>query len=77
VTSPSVGFFSPSGQWDVENHGVEPDYRVEQDPKLVAQGHDPQLEAAVSLALEALAKSPSPSPQRPPFPVYGQSPTGK
>ena len=25
VTSPSVAFFSPAGQWDVENHGVEPD----------------------------------------------------
>ncbi|HEX4736996.1 MAG TPA: PDZ domain-containing protein [Allosphingosinicella sp.] len=71
VTSPSVGFFSPSGQWDVENHGVEPDYPVEQDPKLAAAGHDPQLEAAVALAMQALAKAPPPEPQRPPFPVYG------
>jgi tricorn protease len=71
VTSPSVGFFSPSGQWDVENHGVEPDYSVEQDPKAVAAGHDPQLEAAVALAMDALAKAPPPQPQRPPFPVYG------
>jgi tricorn protease len=72
VTSPSVGFFSPGGQWDVENHGVEPDYPVEQDPRLVAAGHDPQLETAVTLALDALAKSPPPQPQRPPFPVYGR-----
>jgi tricorn protease len=71
VTSPSVGFFSPSGQWDVENHGVEPDYPVEQDPKAVAAGHDPQLEAAVALAMDALAKNPPPRPERPPFPVYG------
>ena len=33
VTSPSVAFFSPKGEWDVENHGVDPDYVVEQDPK--------------------------------------------
>ena len=70
VTSPSVGFFSPKGEWDVENHGVEPDYPVEQDPKAVAAGHDPQLETAVSLALADLAKHPSAPPQRPPFPVY-------
>jgi tricorn protease len=76
VTSPSVGFFSPTGQWDVENKGVEPDYVVEQDPRSVAAGHDPQLEAAVRLALEALAKSPPPSPQRPAFPVYGSPEAG-
>jgi tricorn protease len=70
VTSPSVGFFSPKGEWDVENRGVDPDYVVEQDPKAVAAGHDPQLEAAVSLALKALETNPPPQPQRPNFPVY-------
>ena len=70
VTSPDVGFFSPKGQWDVENHGVDPDIVVEQDPKAVAAGHDPQLEAAVAQALERLKTSPPPAPNRPPFPVY-------
>jgi tricorn protease len=68
VTSPDVGFFSPSGQWDVENHGVEPDVLVEQDPKAVAAGHDPQLETAVSLAMQKLG--PATAPPRPPFPIY-------
>ena len=45
VTAPNFGFFSPEGQWDVENHGVAPDVEVEMDPKLVGEGHDPQLEA--------------------------------
>ena len=58
VTSPSVAFFSPGGQWEVENHGVDPDYPVEQDPKAVSEGHDPQLEKAVALALEEVAKHP-------------------
>jgi tricorn protease len=71
VTSPSVGFFSPKGEWDVENHGVEPDVTVEQDPAAVAAGHDPQLEQAVALALDALAKAPPTTPKRPAFPVYG------
>ena len=70
VTSPSVGFFSPAGEWDVENHGVAPDYVVEQDPKAVAAGHDPQLEAAVALAMDALKKTPPPAPRRPAFPNY-------
>lgn len=74
VTSPSAGFFSPAGQWDVENHGVEPDVAVEQDPKSVAAGHDPQLEAAVALALKALETSPPPKPQRPAYPVYPLKP---
>ncbi len=39
VTSPSFGFFSPSGDWEVENHGVAPDVEVELEPKLVSQGH--------------------------------------
>ena len=72
VTSPSVGFFSPKGEWDVENHGVEPDDTVEQDPKAVAAGHDPQLERAVALAMAELGKAPSSEPKRPAFPVYGR-----
>jgi len=71
VTSPSVGFFSPNGTWDVENHGVEPDYPVEQDPKAVAAGHDPQLEAAVALAMDKLKTDPpAPTPQHPAYPNY-------
>ncbi|MFZ0305517.1 MAG: PDZ domain-containing protein [Terracidiphilus sp.] len=71
VTSPSVAFFSPKGQWDVENHGVDPDYVVEQDPKLVSEGHDPQLEKAVSLALDELkAHPPAPTPEHPAYPDY-------
>jgi tricorn protease len=70
VTSPSVAFFSPKGEWDVENHGVEPDYAVEQDPKAVSEGHDPQLEKAVSLALEELQKQPQPEVHKPAYPNY-------
>jgi tricorn protease len=71
VTSPSVAFFSASGAWEVENHGVDPDYPVEMDPKAVAAGHDPQLEAAVALAMDQLAKSPPPEPRRPAYPNFG------
>jgi tricorn protease len=70
VTSPSVAFFSPSGEWDVENHGVDPDVPVEQDPKAVSEGHDPQLEMAVTVALRELAQHPVEKPQRPAYPNY-------
>jgi tricorn protease len=70
VTSPSVAFFSPKGEWDVENHGVDPDVAVEQDPKSVSEGHDPQLEAAVAIALRDLAAHPIAQPARPAYPDY-------
>ncbi|HEY4358228.1 MAG TPA: PDZ domain-containing protein [Acidobacteriaceae bacterium] len=70
VTSPSFGQFSPEGTWDVENKGIEPDYVVEQDPKAAAEGHDPQLEKAVALAMEQLSKQPAPEPHRPAYPNY-------
>ena len=75
VTSPNFGFFNPEGQWDVENHGVAPDIEVELDPKAVHDGHDPQLERAVAVALEQLKKNPPPEPKRPPYPNY-QRPAG-
>lgn len=54
VTAPRGGFYNTDGEWEVENEGVAPDYEVEQLPKLMAAGHDPQLEAAVRIALEKL-----------------------
>jgi tricorn protease len=73
VTSPSFGFFNPQGQWDVENHGVQPDYEVDMEPKQVREGHDAQLEKAVSLALEELAKHPAPEPHKPEqYPNYNR-----
>ncbi len=70
VTAPNFGFFSPEGKWDVENHGVAPDFEVDQDPRSVAEGHDPQLERAVREALALLAKNPPPAPHRPEYPNY-------
>jgi tricorn protease len=54
MTAPRGGFYNLSGEWDVENKGVAPDVVVEQDPKSVIEGHDPQLEKAVETAMELL-----------------------
>jgi tricorn protease len=70
VATPSVAFFSPKGVWDVENHGVDPDVVVEQDPKAVSEGHDPQLEKAVALAMDGLKEHPAVQVERPAYPDY-------
>ena len=56
VTAPGFAFWSTdnSGEWIVEQHGVDPDYVVSERPDLVVSGHDPQLEKAIELAKEAL-----------------------
>jgi tricorn protease len=68
--TPNLAFYNPNGTWDVENHGVPPDIEVEYDPKLVREGHDPQLEKAVEVVMELLRKSPPPTPKRPAYPNY-------
>jgi tricorn protease len=69
VTAPDLAIFTDEG-WVVENQGVPPDVEVEQDPAAVAAGKDPQLDRAIEVVLEALAKNPPPkAPDRPPFPV--------
>jgi tricorn protease len=70
VTSPSFGYFSPEGKWQIENHGTDPDVVVEQDPKAVSEGHDPQLEKAVSVAMQELAQHPVQEPAKPSYPNY-------
>src|SRR5439155_1173533 len=59
VTAPRMAFWSPTGE-ELENKGVPPDVEVELDPAAVRAGRDPQLERAVEIALEALAKNPPP-----------------
>jgi tricorn protease len=74
VTAPEVGFWSPDdGKWVAENHGVDPEYVVEERADLVAAGHDPQLEKAIALAMDAL-KSVKPEAPKPKFPskVFGK-----
>jgi tricorn protease len=55
----------------VEKIALPPDVEVHKDPAAMMAGGDPQLEKAVSLAMDALAKNPPPTPKRPPFPLYG------
>ena len=52
--APRGGFFDVDGEWAVEAEGVAPDIEVMNAPRDVAEGRDPQLEAAVAEALRLL-----------------------
>jgi tricorn protease len=71
ITAPRWGLFNPkTGEFDVENKGVAPDIEVDFDPALWRQGHDPQLEKAVSVTLAALKEHPVAPVKRPKYPIY-------
>ncbi len=73
MIAPRGGFFTREGRWAVENEGVAPDIHVENWPKDVIAGRDPQLERAVEEALRLLKTWPV---QRlttePPPPTWGR-----
>lgn len=51
---PFFRFFTPDGEWRVENEGVAPDIEVELEPGAVNKGIDTQLDAAIAHVLEKL-----------------------
>ena len=68
VTAPNVAYYNEDG-FRIENEGVAPDIEVEQWPKAVMQGKDPQLEKAIEVVLEELKNNPTSYPARPAYPV--------
>jgi DNA-binding transcriptional LysR family regulator len=75
MIAPRGGFFTRDGQWAVENEGVGADIEVENWPKDVIAGRDPQLERAVQEALRLLEASPVDRlTEEPPPPTWGARP---
>lgn len=73
--APRGGFFSRDNHWAVENEGVAPDIDVENWPKEVIAGHDPQLERAVSEGMRLLReRSVDRATKEPPPPTWGVRP---
>jgi tricorn protease len=70
VTAPRAALYGLHGEWEVENRGIAPDIEVENDPASVAAGHDPQLEKAIQVTMEALKKYPMKMPEHPAYPDY-------
>ena len=69
VSVPEFGFADANGNWIIEGKGVEPDIVVENDPKSVIEGRDPQLERGVEELMRRIKENPKRLPQRPADPV--------
>jgi tricorn protease len=67
VTAPNLAIWTEEG-FVVENVGVPPDIEVEQWPKDVIEGRDPQLEKAIEVVMEQLKQNPVKKWKRPPYP---------
>ena len=66
---PESAFASAKGQWIIEGHGVDPDIEVENDPRSLIEGKDPQLDRAVAEIMKKLKDQPVKLPARPAAPV--------
>jgi tricorn protease len=75
MIAPRGGFFARDNKWAVENEGVAPDVDVENWPKDVIAGRDPQLERAVEEAMRMLKEHPvNRASKEPPSPTWGVRP---
>ena len=75
--APRGGFFNVNGEWAIEAEGVAPDIEVMNSPKDVAEGRDPQLEAAVAEALRLLETERVEFMPEPDAPVRYRRPAGR
>jgi len=68
ISVPESGLANTKGEFIIEGYGVDPDIEVDNDPKSVLEGHDPQLERGIAEVMARL-KSPVKLPPKPPGPV--------
>ena len=69
VTAPNLAFWDVGEGFGVENVGIPPDIEVEQTPKDVIAGRDPQLERAIQVVMDELKANPPAKPKRPAYPI--------
>ncbi|MGH6821479.1 MAG: S41 family peptidase, partial [Methylocella sp.] len=65
---PGSGLANTKGEWIIEGYGVDSDIEVDNDPKSVLEGKDPQLERGIAEVM-ARIKQPVTLPRKPPGPV--------
>jgi len=68
VTVPTFGIYDTEGEWIIEGTGVKPDIEVVDDPSLMADGGDPQLDAAIDEIMRQLKANPPRRPAKPKYP---------
>jgi tricorn protease len=69
ISVPGSGLASADGKWVIEGYGVDPDINVENDPKSVIAGRDPQLERTVQELMKQLEGKKVKLPPMPAAPV--------
>ncbi len=69
VTAPNLAFWDVGEGFGIENVGIPPDIEVEQTPKDLIEGRDPQLEAAIKVVMDELEAAPPAKPKRPSYPI--------
>ncbi|MBC7466234.1 MAG: hypothetical protein H7256_09595, partial [Bdellovibrio sp.] len=58
ITQPEYSHWFKDVEWNIENHGVDPDIEVDITPDDYAAGRDPQLERGVAEALAGIKLNP-------------------
>ncbi|HEY8563641.1 MAG TPA: S41 family peptidase [Pyrinomonadaceae bacterium] len=69
VSVPEFGMVNLKGEWVIEGYGVDPDIEIDNDPKSVIAGKDPQLERAVEEVMKKIGATPANPLRRPAAPV--------
>lgn len=69
ITSPNFGIYDTEGNWIIENEGVAPDIFIEQTPKDLLEGRDPQLEKTIQILLEEMKTYPYKKTVKPADPI--------
>ncbi len=67
ITVPGARLYDNDGHWFWEGEGVSPDIEVWDDPNLLVQGRDPQIERVVSEVLKLMKTNPPKRTPAPPF----------
>ncbi len=71
ITIPNrASYNSRLGQWDIENYGVVPDVEVAITQEDAVAGRDPQLSAAIDVAMKALQDWRPTGKKRPAMPIH-------
>ncbi len=68
ISVPESGLANTKGEFIIEGYGVDPDIEVDNDPKSVLEGKDPQLERGIAEVM-ARIKAPVTLPPKPSGPI--------
>jgi len=67
ITVPGARLYDNDGHWFWEGEGVSPDYEVWDDPNILVQGRDPQIEKVVEEVLKLMKANPPKMTPAPPL----------